>query len=84
MNELEVVKRYGYREARVKPGFIFPRKVFEGIEKDLVKQAGSVHDNHTVYLVESTVAGQGTHCIALYFHDFAVIIGNEEDIVIRK
>lgn len=84
MNKFEVVKRYGYREARVKPGFIFPRDVFKEVEENLIEQSEGIRSNHIVFLVESKPDGCGSELVAFYFHDFVVIIGREEDIVIGK
>jgi len=81
--ELKVIKLYPYRQAEVRHRFIFPRKLFKEIEESLIKQVNDYRDNHVVFLVESDVMGY-TERIALYFHDYAVMIGKEEDIVVIR
>ena len=53
MTEFKVIKRYGYRKARVKPTFIIPREIFKEIEENLIKQVNGIMDNNVVFLVES-------------------------------
>jgi len=84
MTEFKVIKRYGYRQARVKPKFICPREIFKEIEENLIKQCNEIRDNHVLFLVESKAEGHMTERIAFYFHDFCVMIGKEGDIVLKK
>lgn len=80
-NEIKVIKRYHYREARVKPKYILPRELCRPIEDECVKQSGNIRDNHVVFLVEVIPIAHTSKNIAFYFHDFVCIIGDEEDIV---
>jgi len=81
MSEIKVIKKYGYKKARVNHSFRLPRKYFAELEKHLITELHGMPDNHIVYLIESKVDGAPTQRIALYFHDFGVVMGNEEDIV---
>jgi hypothetical protein len=80
-NEIKIIKRYPYRQARVRPKFIVPRQLLSEFEDYLIWLSKSHHDNHTVYLLEMKVFGAPTQRIAFYFHDFGIMIGNESDIV---
>ena len=84
MDEFKVIKRYGYRQARVKPKFIFPREIFKEIEENLIKQCNGIRDNHVLFLVESKAEGHTIERTAFYFHDFCVMIGKEEDIISKR
>ena len=84
MTEFKVIKRYGYKQAFVNPKFIFPREIFKEIEENLIKQSNGIQDNHVVFLVESEAEGHTTQRIAFYFHDFGVMIGKEEDIILKS
>lgn len=84
MSEFKVIKRYGYKQAFVNPKFIFPREIFKEIEENLIKQTNGIRDNHVLFLVESKAEGHTTERTAFYFHDCGVMIGKEEDIVLKK